>query len=60
MIFVLAATSCSDRYIEINCCPVNTCQRGNTVLDLENAFDCQQAVIRACQCGVKHPGKLEP
>lgn len=30
------------------------------VLDLENAFDCQQGVIRTCQCGVKHPGKLKP
>lgn len=48
----LAVASCaaSVKYVPVNCCPVNTCAKGNTVLDLENGFDCQELVIKACRC----------
>lgn len=48
----LAVASCAAniKYVPVNCCPVNTCERGQTVLDLENGFDCQEFVIKACRC----------
>lgn len=50
--FALAVCSCAAnvKYVSVNCCPVNTCSKGDTVLDLENGFDCQELVIKACRC----------
>lgn len=48
----LVVNSCAAKikYVPVNCCPVNTCTKGNTVLDLENGYDCQEIVIQACRC----------
>lgn len=49
-VLVVASCAANIKYVPVNCCPVNTCTRGQTVLDLENGFDCQELVIKACRC----------
>ncbi len=53
LILLLAVCSCSKpqiNYVLTDCCPVNVCEKGRTVGDLEAGFACQAEVIRQCRC----------
>lgn len=47
---VLAVVSCKSNVIYKDCCPVHYCEKGATVLDLENGYDCLEKVVEYCKC----------